>query len=166
MFAFLKLVPGHIWFYLALIMAASGAFTWYTLHIEAKTHAADVAADQRVVDARKIHDAEVTARAQTLTDKALAAYRATVAAPPAADAPHLVCRHAPGGGAVRADDGGAKGSNGAVDDQGGRQEDHGGPEYDPGPPLDKLHEDADAKIKLLQDYVNACIAAGRCKAPQ
>ncbi len=166
MFAFLKLIPDHIWVYLALIAGLAGGFTWYTLHIEAKTRAADTAADQHVVDAKKIHNAEVEARAKTLTDAAVEKFKATLAAPPPAGAPHLLCRNPPRSDTGRTDGGAGPAAHAdAGHPEAGRADPESAAEFDVGPALTKLHADADAWVTALQAYIKSCIDARICKAP-
>ena len=91
MLALLKLIPTSVWVTLAAVIALALTVLWFRDHERAIQHAADVAADQRVEATQMIHNEEVEARAKVLTDNAVAAYKAEHAAPPAADAPSVVC---------------------------------------------------------------------------
>jgi hypothetical protein len=168
MLALLKLIPLKDWVYCGLIAALLAGFTWYTFHERAVGQAHIKAADRRVQQAALIHNQEVETRAKTLTDAAVAAYKATVAAPAAADAPHLLCV-APGPDHVPAHAGDRPRAHAAVDVSDTRPADHESSvehAVDIGPVLDKLHEDADAEVKALQAYVSACQAAGICLKPK
>jgi hypothetical protein len=165
MLALLKLVPLKDWIYLGAILVLLTAFGWYTLH-ERQIGARNIeAADQRVVNAALIHNQEVETRAKTLTDAAVAQYKATLAAPPADDAPHLLCDTTPDRGPVPQDASARGRDHGSAAVPVSRAPDHESSvehAIDLGPALDKLHQDADAQVTALQTYIRACQAAGIC----
>lgn len=166
MLALLQLMPLKDWIYCGLLAGVLGAFGWYTYHERQVGEATIEAADQRAAAAQLVHNQEIETRAKTLTDAAVAAYKATVAAPPAGDAPHLVCvSPAPDRGPVPAHAGASGGAHGAAAVSGDRPPDHESSverAVDIGPALDKLHQDADAQVTALQAYIRACQAARIC----
>ena len=156
--------PLKTWLYAGALAVLLGAFGWYTVHERSVQHEKDIAADKRVVDAQTIHNTEVETRAKVLTEQAVAKLKASLAAPPAADAPHLVCRTPARAGAVRAD-GGARPAADAAPVISAEVASIGNPDpVDFGPEIDKLFSDADATIVALQAYIQTCIDQKLCKA--
>lgn len=153
--ALLRLVPLKDWIYGGIIVGLLVAFGCYTVH-ERHVGAAKIEAiDARAVKAQKAHNKEVETRAKTTIDSAAAQYKAAVAAPPARDAPHIVCVNPRRGGHVS----GNAGDRPRVDAGTSVPEES---TVDPGPALDTVGRDADAQVKALQAYVTACQAAGVC----
>ena len=160
----LKRVPLKDWLYGGAIIALLLAFGWYTAHERGIGADQVKAADARASAAQIIHNREVEDRAKKIADAAVAQYIATLTRPPAADAPHvLVCKRPVATGTVPADAGHSADSHGAADVPVSGSSD---PQpVDIGPPIDKKFEDADALVKALQSYVQACVDAKICKAP-
>lgn len=149
----------------ALVLAI--AFFWYRSHLIDVGESRVKAKDAEVVLAQTIHKVEVEARAKAIAEEQAKTYKATVASPPAADAPHLsVCHTTPSGGAVRPN---------AIS----RSDPHGAPEepalvpgfntgtlgsiryWDAGPEIDQRFRDDDALILALQQRIAAEIGVCR-----
>lgn len=162
MFALLKLVPIKDWLYGGAIIAILLSGIGFIHHERAVGAAAVQAADQRAHDARIAHNTEVETRAKTLADAQVAAYKATLAAPPPADAPRLRCRAVESAARLPAN----VGSGPALDagtNSGTAGAQDSGPVFDPGPDLTKLLRDADAHIRALQQYISDCQQEGVCR---
>ena len=166
MLALFKFVPLQHLVYGGIIAALLAGFGWYTYHERQIGEAQVEAADQRVAAAQLVHDEEIEIRAKTLTDAAVAAYKATVVAPPASDAPHLLCLSpAPDRGPVPTNAGNRSLAHAATDVPGAGPPDHESSvehAIDLGPALDKLHQDSDAEVTALQAYIRACQGASLC----
>jgi hypothetical protein len=115
-------------------------------------------ADARVVAAQVIHNEEVNQRAQSAIQAAEDRFRTLYAIPPIAPIHVSVC-NAPGPGPIRDDAPATERGDGtpAVSQA-------VGPVRDIGPATDKLLEQADAQIELLQAYINECVKQGICRA--
>ena len=166
---------GSGWLYAVAFAVAGGWFVWYTGHERAVEHAKDLQKDAALAYAQVAHNEEVEARAKQLTDAAASTYRTELAAPPAADAPHVWVREcaAPAANSVPADAGSRRHTAAAPD---GPAAVASGPSDDAvvfadsgrdiGAAVDKMFADDDAEITALQAYVKACVAAGICEAPK
>lgn len=144
--------------YAALFLAAIGGFTWYTFHERNIGAHAVQAQDARAAAHQAAHNHKVEANAQSANTATVAQFTAVISAPPAADAPHLLCESpAPGGDAVPTD---ARpvGPPQAADVPKAVPQTR-----DIGPADDKLHEDCDAEVTALQAVLRTCIAQGICK---
>lgn len=157
MFALLKLIPLKDWAYagiIAALLVGFGVFVHHERSIgEQKIETADA-----VLAAKQIElNTEKETHAQDVINTATNVYKNTLAAAPAADAPHVfVCDRATGGSAVRPD-----ASAGSSADAGTHVPEESS--VDIGPGLDTVGRDADAQVIALQTYIRACQAAGACK---
>lgn len=144
-------------FYLKLAGAAALliGFLFYRHSLIAEGEQIKIDADNRVVAAQTIHNAEVETRAKTLSEQSIKTLKDSLAKAPAADAPHVMCsvRNAPR-------------SSGSMPQAAGNRPDtsstaeqptvvSGVHEVDIGPDIDKRFADADALIKALQERVTA-----------
>ncbi len=157
-------LPLRIWLSIAAVAVIGAALVGLVLHERHVGADKVTAADARVAAAQTIHNIEVETRAKVLADQAVAKLKTSLAAPPAADAPHLVCRTAPSARAMRAD-GVARPAADAAAFVPAEMASVGEPDpIDFGPEIDKLFSDADATVTALQSYIQACIDQGFCKA--
>lgn len=156
----LKLLPGSVkeGVYAALFLLAAGGFAWYTVHERNIGARAVQTQDTRAADKQAAHNTKVESNAQAANTSTVAAFTAVISAPPAADAPHLVCDLP----AARADavptDARPSGAAEAADVPAAVPQ-----ARDIGPADDKLHQDADAEIEALQKVLATCVAQGMCK---
>lgn len=162
MLALLKLIPLKDWLYGGVIVALLIGFGVFVHHERNVGATKVITADAAAVAKQAAHNTEIETHAQQTVTQISETYAKAVAAPPAADAPHLWVRQpsssCPAGAnasPARAADGGPVVSA-AVPSAG---EDA----IDFGPPLDKSFQDADAQVTGLQDYIKACQTAGLCK---
>lgn len=116
------------------------------------------AADARIVAAQVIHNDEINRRAQSAIEAAEDRFRVLFATPPIAPVHVSVC-NAPRPGPIRDDAAPATGGDGAP-----AVSQAVGPVRDIGPATDKLLEQADAQIELLQAYIDECVKQGVCRA--
>lgn len=157
-------MPLKLWMYAALLAGVMCTFTWYTYHERGIQHTKDLAADAALANAQIVNNQKVEALAQVKANTAIDAYKAALAAAPAPDAPHVrLCPRAAAASPVPANGGPGPVADEKANDASAGPSDNG---TDIGPPLDKLHEDGDAWVIALQAYVQACVDAGICKAPQ
>jgi hypothetical protein len=146
--------------YAALLLAAIGGFTWYTVHERNIGALAVQRQDQRAADAQAAHNTKVETNAQNANVATVAAFTTVISAPPAADAPHLILCDppTPRGDAVPAD------AHSLLAAEAAKLPTAIPQARDIGPADDKLHQDADAEIAALQAVLRTCIAQGICKA--
>jgi hypothetical protein len=155
---FLSLIPIKDWAYLGGIAALLIAFGVFTVHERHMGAAKIAAADAALVEAQKVHTQEVENAASGKVAQALADYKASELKPVVIprSLSHLVCV-APRSGPVPGNGGSAPGSDGAS---------HVPAEsdvpFDPAPAILRDGSDADAQVKLLQDYIRACQSQGLC----
>jgi len=140
--------------YLAII-AIVGFCAWDLYHhgelkVEAK--------DKALVEAQKVHVAEVKSQVQIQLQKAIADYEAAHSTP-IVDPPSLVCRvSAPRSSTVPHD-----GSSSSKGNGGTSVPDESTVPFNPAPAVLEDGRDADAQVKLLQDYIRTCQSVGICK---
>lgn len=165
MLALLKLIPLKDWLYGGVIVALLIGFGVFVHHERNVGATSVITADAAAVAKQVAHNTEIETHAQQTVTQISETYAKAVAAPPAADAPHLWVRNnslstCPAGtnaGTPGSTDGGPVVSA-AVPSAGESAPDA----FDFGPPLDKSFETADAQIIGLQDYIKACQTAGIC----
>lgn len=153
----LKLIPGKDWIYGTIIVAILAIFGWYTYHERTIGEQTIEAKNKAISDATVVHNKEVTDLATTQISKALEDYKASKSAP-TLPAPSLVCHTISSSTAVSKSSSTPKGSNGSTN----LPEESEGPPFNPSPGILANDRDADAQVKLLQDYVVACQNAGLC----
>lgn len=152
------LAPYRLWIELAVVAILTAAFLWYRHSLIQEGVKQQQDADAKVVAATIIHNAEVESRAKTLAEVQLAAYKATVSAPPSPDAPRLKCvPDRPRTRPVPQDARPRSGDHAAVPPPAVVQ----GPGEDLGSELDTKLRDADALILALQQRIQAEIGVCR-----
>lgn len=151
---------GSLKTYLELAAAAMllAVVAWYPHH-EREVGKQQLLAQQAAVNAATaVHNQEVEDRAKVLADQSVSQFKATLAAPPAADAPHVrMCQPAANAKLVQNDASAGPVDHAAVPGTAmveGR---------DIGPPTDQKFQQLDSQVKALQGYISACQQAGICK---
>jgi hypothetical protein len=130
---------------------------WVCRHFYMMGENAIRAADAKVVAAQKVHNDEVNTQVASKLAAALAVYKAQYAASPIAPVHVSVC-NITSSSPFPADEPAAPGSNAKASVPPAV-----GPVRDIGPATDKLLEQADAQVTLLQAYVQTCIDKGICR---
>lgn len=153
------MIPIKDYIYGVLILILLMGFGWYTVHERNIGKEEIRAADQRVVAAQTIHDAEVIKRASIIAKAGVSKYKAKLAATPSTNIPSSwVCNNPSSTGVPTIRPPGPS---------------HNVPPEEsavvrgPIPPeIDKRFGDDDGKVLALQAYITACQEAGRCARGQ
>lgn len=164
MLALLKLVPLKDWSYLGVILGLLIAFGIWSSHERHVQAAKDATRDAALAAAQIARNEKVESHADQQITAAVDAFNKTEATPvPLVDIPRIVCSAAVAPDTVPGHGSSPSSSNGgaAVPEEGTVTHD---PAFNPAPAVAQDGRDADAQIKLLQDYIHACMDAGICKA--
>lgn len=146
---------------IAVAVIAISAFVWYRHSLIEQGVKQQQGSDAKLVAAKIIHNTEVETRAKTLADARVADFKATLQAPPAADAPHLSCVSNNSRPRSMSKDARSRPSPDATPQQPAVVEAVPQGSWDIGPDIDKRFHDDDALIAVLQDRI--ALEVGVCR---